>query len=200
MDKFLTISIHLPLLLFILLGSAAQRRLWPPVALPPSAGYGLLVHEGSCSHTTTRHSRYDSSVRVISSSQKPLPGNTHYRQTSMSPVGFFFYLFYIRSFRVLFVQLSLLSYHTAGCGFFHYEKSDGFGRERTRDLGFQRSARKPLDHRSRWFRTHDRSRWAGVDLRPRPRGHWDRHSSSIINKYSLASVIVLNWSNPMFCV
>jgi hypothetical protein len=38
---------------------------------------------------------------------------------------------------------------TAYCGFFHYEKSDGFGRERTRDLGFQRPARKPLDHRSR---------------------------------------------------
>jgi hypothetical protein len=35
--------------------------------------------------------------------------------------------------RVLFV-----SYRTACCGFFHYEQSDGFGGERTRDLGFQR--------------------------------------------------------------
>ena len=25
------------------------------------------------------------------------------------------------------------------------------------------------------IRTHDRSRWAAVDLRLRPRGHWDRH-------------------------
>jgi hypothetical protein len=32
---------------------------------------------------------------------------------------------------------------------FSREKSDVFGRERTRDLGFQRPARKPLDHRSR---------------------------------------------------
>jgi hypothetical protein len=31
---------------------------------------------------------------------------------------------------------------------FPLRKSDGFGRERTRDLGFQRPARKPLDHRS----------------------------------------------------
>jgi hypothetical protein len=28
-------------------GSAAQRGLWPPVALQPSAGYGLLFHEVS---------------------------------------------------------------------------------------------------------------------------------------------------------
>jgi hypothetical protein len=38
---------------------------------------------------------------------------------------------------------------------FSRDKSDGFGRERTRDLGFQRPARKPLDHRSR-FRSPDR--------------------------------------------
>jgi hypothetical protein len=41
--------------------------LWPPVALQPSAGYGLLVHEVSLSHTTTRHSQYHSSGLVISS-------------------------------------------------------------------------------------------------------------------------------------
>ena len=43
-------------------------------------------------HTTTHYSRYDSSGRVISSSQIPLPNNTHThnhnRQTSMHPVGF----------------------------------------------------------------------------------------------------------------
>jgi hypothetical protein len=44
----------------------------------------------------------------------------------------------------------------ACCGFSHYEKSDGFGRERTRNLGFQRPACKPLDHRSRWIRSPDR--------------------------------------------
>jgi hypothetical protein len=39
----------------------------------------------------------------------------------------------------------------ACCGFFQSEKSDGFGREQTRDLGYQRPACKPLDHRSRYI-------------------------------------------------
>jgi hypothetical protein len=69
-------------------GSAVQRGLWLPVALQSSAGYGLLW---LCSparamasqstrfldHTTTRHSQYDSSGRVIIWSQRPLPDNTH---------------------------------------------------------------------------------------------------------------------------
>jgi hypothetical protein len=61
-------------------GTAAQRGLWPLVALQPSAGYGLPVHEVSWSHTTTRHSRVDSSGRVIISSQRPVPDNTQYTQ------------------------------------------------------------------------------------------------------------------------
>ena len=43
-------------------------------------GRGLLIHEVSRSHTTTHHSRYDSSGRVISSSQRPLPENTQHSQ------------------------------------------------------------------------------------------------------------------------
>jgi hypothetical protein len=40
-------------------------------------------------HTQTHHTRLDSSERVISTSQRPLPDNTqHSRQTSMPPVGF----------------------------------------------------------------------------------------------------------------
>jgi len=55
----------------------------------PPVGHDLLIHKVSRSHTTTHHSRWDSSGRVISSSQKPLPDNTqHARQTSMLPVGF----------------------------------------------------------------------------------------------------------------
>jgi hypothetical protein len=53
----------------------------------PPLGQGLLIHEVSRSHTT-HHTRQDSSVRVISSSQRPLPDNTQKRQTSMPPVGF----------------------------------------------------------------------------------------------------------------
>jgi hypothetical protein len=42
----------------------------------PVAGFSLLILEVSLSHTTTRHSRYDSPGRVISSSQRPLLDNT----------------------------------------------------------------------------------------------------------------------------
>ena len=52
-------------------------------------GQGLLIHEVFRSRTTTHHSRYNSSGRVIGSSQRPLPDNTQYwRQTSMPRVGF----------------------------------------------------------------------------------------------------------------
>ena len=59
-------------------------------ACSPVAGYGLLMLEVfPRSHTTTHHSRQDSSGRVISPSQRPLPDNTqHSQQTSMPPAGF----------------------------------------------------------------------------------------------------------------
>jgi len=43
-------------------------------------GQGLLILDVSRSHTTTHHSRQDSSGRVISSSQRPLPDNTQQSQ------------------------------------------------------------------------------------------------------------------------
>ena len=51
-----------------------------PVALRPNAGHGLLILEVSRSYKTTHHSRWDSSGRVISSSQRPLPDNTQQSQ------------------------------------------------------------------------------------------------------------------------
>jgi len=51
-----------------------------PVALRPNAGHGLLILEVSRSHTTMQHIRYNSSGRVISSSQRPLPDNTQHSQ------------------------------------------------------------------------------------------------------------------------
>ena len=63
--------------------------LWRDSPPPPPVGYGLLIYEVSRSHTTTHHSRQDSSGWVISSSQRPLPDNTqHSRQTSMPPARF----------------------------------------------------------------------------------------------------------------
>jgi len=59
-----------------------------PVALWPNAGHGLLILEVSRSHTTTHHSRSDSSRRVISSSQRPLPDNTQRsQQTNFHALG-----------------------------------------------------------------------------------------------------------------
>ena len=46
----------------------------------PPVGQGLLIRVVSRSHTTTHHSQQDSSGRVISSSQRPLPDNTKYSQ------------------------------------------------------------------------------------------------------------------------
>ena len=59
-----------------------------PVALRPNAGHGILILEVSRSHTTTHHSRQDSSGRVISLSQRPLLDNTqHSQQTNIHALG-----------------------------------------------------------------------------------------------------------------
>jgi len=48
-----------------------------------------LILEVSTSHTTTHHSRWNSTGRVISSSQRHLPNKTqHSQQTSLPPAGF----------------------------------------------------------------------------------------------------------------
>ena len=48
----------------------------------------LLMHEISRSHTTTHHIRQDSSGRVMSSSQRPLPDNTqHSQETNIHAPG-----------------------------------------------------------------------------------------------------------------
>ena len=58
------------------------------VVLQPNAGHGLLILEVSRSHTMTHHSRQDSSGRVISPSQRPLPDNTQYStQTDIHASG-----------------------------------------------------------------------------------------------------------------
>ena len=50
------------------------------LAQQPPVGQGLLIHEISRSHTTTHHNLWDSSGRVISPSQRPLPDNTQHSQ------------------------------------------------------------------------------------------------------------------------
>ena len=55
------------------------------VALRPNAGHDLLILEVSRSHSTTHYFRQDSSGRVISSSQRPLPDNTQHSQQTYIP-------------------------------------------------------------------------------------------------------------------
>jgi hypothetical protein len=58
------------------------------LALQPSAGYGLLVHEVFLITHNDAHSRYHSSGRVISPSQSPLPDNKqHTQQTNIQDPG-----------------------------------------------------------------------------------------------------------------
>ena len=58
------------------------------LAPQPPVGQGLLIHEVSRSHTMTHHTRQDSSGRVISSTQRPLPNNKqHSRQTDIYAPG-----------------------------------------------------------------------------------------------------------------
>ena len=58
------------------------------VTLRPNAGHGLFILDVSRSHTTTHYSRQDSSGRVISSSQRPLPDSTqHSQQTNVHAPG-----------------------------------------------------------------------------------------------------------------
>ena len=65
--------------------------LQPPLGVvfySPLGGFSLLACEVSRSHTTTRHSRQDSSERMISPSQRPLPDNTqHSQHTNIQALG-----------------------------------------------------------------------------------------------------------------
>jgi len=59
------------------------------LAKQPPVDQSLFIHKVSRSHATTHQTRQDSSGRVISPSQRPLPDNTqHSQQTSTLPVGF----------------------------------------------------------------------------------------------------------------
>jgi hypothetical protein len=74
-----------PSLLHILLFSSSSFFIW---VLQHPVGQGLLSHEVFLLHTTTHQIWYDSSGRVISCSQRPLPDNTqHSQQTNIHAHG-----------------------------------------------------------------------------------------------------------------
>ena len=65
-----------------------RRPLYLTLRLLMSYIYGAPILDISRSHKTTQHSRQDSSGRVISSSQTPLPDNTrHSQQTNIHAPG-----------------------------------------------------------------------------------------------------------------
>ena len=53
----------------------------------PPVGPGLLIHEVYRSHTTTHHSRLDSSGRAMSPSQRSLPDNIQHSQQTNAHVS-----------------------------------------------------------------------------------------------------------------
>ena len=58
------------------------------MALRPNTGHDLPILEVCKSHTTTQHSGYDFSGRVITASQRPVPDNTqHSQQTDVHTLG-----------------------------------------------------------------------------------------------------------------
>jgi hypothetical protein len=65
---------------------------------------------------------------------------------------------------------------------FSPEKSDGFGRVWTRKLGYQRPARSPLDHRSRW-RCHYTWLWYPVQLTITLSQHSHNHYSHTVSTF-----------------
>jgi hypothetical protein len=109
-------------------GYAAQRMLWPPVAMQASACYGLLW---LCSPA---HAMASSLTRFLDHTQR--------RAT---------------------VSRTTLDEWSA----------------RRRDLYLTTHNRQHI-HAPGGIRTHDHSRRAAVDLRFRPRGHWDRHIQALI--------------------
>ena len=70
--------------------TAVQLKYLASYLLParkPPVGHGPLMHDVSSIHTTTRHTRYDSSGRGISSS-RPVPNNTqHSQETNIHAPG-----------------------------------------------------------------------------------------------------------------
>ena len=82
---------HVPFIFRLFLLQKLRRKyihIFLFLAQQPLVGQSLLVHEVSRSHTTTHHSRQDSSGQVISSSQRLLPDNIrHSQQTDIHASG-----------------------------------------------------------------------------------------------------------------
>jgi hypothetical protein len=138
--------------LFIFCGSAAQRGLWPPVALQPSVGYGLLW---LCSPAWAMAS-------CGSAAQRGLWPPRHTRFLD----------------------------HTQRCATVGRSTLDEWSARR-RDLYLRTHNRKSFIPPVGFQLLYDRNRRAAVDLRLRPRDHWDwLLSCAMTNKCTIISQII----------
>ena len=150
------------------------------VSLWPKGGHDL-IHNVSRSHSTTHHSRYDTSGRMISPSQRPLPTNSQQWQTSMSPAGF----------EPTNQASKRPQIHACGprgamtssfTRFLDHTRRTTVGTTpldkwsaRRRDLHLTtHNDRHPCPRRDSNPQTKQASKQAAADPRLRPRGHWDR--------------------------
>jgi hypothetical protein len=124
--------------LFIFSGSAAQRGLCPP----RSRGFVII------------HNDVPQSVGLLWTSDQPVAGTSTWQHTQNNhpcPRWYFFLIVLYSFVSCTFCSIVLIVLSYCVLWIFTLWKSDGFGRERTRDLGFQRPARKHLHHRPRDF-------------------------------------------------
>ena len=125
--------------------AAGSRRLMPPDALQPKA---YCTNPGLQSFL---HAPPGASTRDPSSERRNYLGEKWpvISTESCDFHAFTFGFFYIPQICDM-GQTALLPFRRKACwGFFRPEKSDGFGRVWTRELGVPKASTLPVDHRSR---------------------------------------------------
>jgi hypothetical protein len=128
-------------------------------------------------HTTTHHSPYHFSGQVISLSHRPLSDKKNYKRQASIPFGGIFFIALVSSVSCTFCSSVLfVSYRTAYCGFFHYEK-----------LQQLRSGANPRSWVPEEIRTQNPNKRGVADPQLRSCGHWDR----TFDKHSIGRTFIL---------
>jgi hypothetical protein len=165
-----------PLLLFIIFsGSAAQCWLWSPVALQPSAGYGLLW----------LYSPVLAMVSCGSAAQRGLGP-----PVALQPSAGYDLLWLCSPVRAMAscgsaAQRGLRPPRSRGFVITHNDAPQSVGLLWTSDQFVTETStwqhtQQTNIHAPGEIQTHDRNRRAAVDLRLKSRGHWDRQNGLFI--------------------
>jgi hypothetical protein len=153
-------------------GCAAQRGLWPPVAVQPSAGYGLLW---LCSPVLAIASSGCAAQRWL------------WRRLAVQPSA---------GYGLLVSRGSLITQNDAPQSVGPLWTSDSSSQRPLLDNTQQTNV-----HAFGGIRTHDHSRRAAVDLRLRKHGHWDRHiytKALLLSLYLYEYFDQMQWFRPLF--